>query len=161
MKLRPLACLSMVFLSLSCSDYPGQRDNTQSDKRQKSKPASSYSDTVTINAASAVFFNPDSLQLEKIKLITDTMIFESTVHDCFYQMRNARNSLKKNWPGIKIVELKNTRWIRFRVLEGKDEYIDLDTVNDPCGILLFDGHKKASLVDMMNIDTELGFYFSR
>ena len=110
---------------------------------------------------SAVFYNPDSLQWEKIKAITDTMIFESTVHDCFYQMRNARNSLQKNWPEIKMVEVSNARWIRFRLLNGTSEYIDLDTLNDPCGILLFDGHKKPRLVDMMNIDTELGFYFTQ
>ena len=89
------------------------------------------------------------------------MIFESTVHDCFYQMRNARNSLKKNWPEIKMVDVKNARWILLRLLDGTIEYIDLDTLNDPCGILLFDGHKKSRLVDMMNIDTELGFYFTK
>jgi hypothetical protein len=38
--------------------------------------------------------------------------------------------------------------------------IDLNTQNDPCGIFIFDGHKKAKLADMTNIDSELGFYFS-
>lgn len=165
MKFWLLALIFMVILNLSCSDSSTQAGKTMSqigkDKRQKNKPAGSYSDTITVNAPSAVFYNPDSLQWERIRAITDTMIFESTTHDCFYQMRNARNSLKKNWPQVKIVEVSNARWIRFRSLNGMSDYIDLDTLNDPCGILLFDGHKKARLVDMMNIDTELGFYFTK
>ena len=39
--------------------------------------------------------------------------------------------------------------------------IDLNTQNDPCGILLFDGRQAPRLVDMTNIETELGFYFSK
>jgi hypothetical protein len=165
MKCWSLGLFFIVTLTLSCSDSSRQTgktgNNIANDKRPKNKPAGSYPDTITVNAPSAVFYNPDSLQWEKIKAITDIMIFESTVHDCFYQMRNARNSLKKNWPQVKLVEVSNARWIRFRLLNGTSEYIDLDTLNDPCGILLFDGHKKARLVDMMNIDTELGFYFTQ
>jgi hypothetical protein len=165
MKLQWLAFFLIVMLSLSCSDSSRQagkaRNEMDNEKRPGNKPAGSYSDTVTVNIPSAVFYYPDSLQLEKIRAVSDTMIYESTMHDCFYQMRNARNSLKKNWLAIKIVEVSKARWILFRLLNGTSEYIDLDTLNDPCGILLFDGHKKARLVDMMNIDSELGFYFTQ
>jgi hypothetical protein len=161
MKFWYLALLFIVIPTLSCSDSSRQPGKTGNDKGPKNKPAGSYPDTIAVNVPSAVFYNPDSLQWVKIKAITDTMIFESTVHDCFYQMRNARNSLQKNWPKIKIVEVSKARWIRFSLLNGVSEYIDLDTLNDPCGILLFDGHKKALLIDMMNVDTELGFYFTQ
>ncbi len=164
MKFWSLVLFSIVALTLSCSDPSTkagkERNKIGGYKVPKNKPAGSYSDTITINGPSALFYNPDSLQWEKIKAITDTMIFESTVHDCVYQMRNARNSLQKNWPGIKMVDVSNARWIRFQLLNGTSEYIDLDELDDPCGILLFDGHKKARLADMMNIDSELGFYFS-
>lgn len=164
MKFWSLVLFSIVTFILSCSDSSSragkEQDNIRNDKVPKNKPAGSYSDTITIKVASALFYNPDSLQWEKIKAITDTMIFESTVHDCVYQVRNARNSLEKNWPGIKMVEVSNARWIRFQLLNGTSEYIDLDELDDPCGILLFDGHKKVRRADMMNIDSELGFYFS-
>jgi hypothetical protein len=164
MKWQFLAFLFMVKLSLFCTDPPGQRDKArndmENDKGQKNKPAGSYSDTIKVNGPSAVFYNPDSVQLEKLNAITDTMILESTIHDCFYQMRNARNSLQRNWPEIKIVEIRNAGCIRFQLLDGKSEYVNLDSLDDPCGILVFDGNKKSRLVDMMNIDSELGFYFS-
>jgi hypothetical protein len=164
MKFHFLAFFWAVIVNLSCSDSPRQasqdRNEIENKEAAKSKPAGSYSDTVKINLPSAVFYTPDSLQLEKIKAITGTMIFESTLHDCYYQMRYSRNSLQKNWPKIKIVEIRNVRYILFQPADGRNECIDLNTLNDPCGILLFDGHKKARLADMTNIDSELGFYFS-
>src|SRR5215467_10689132 len=62
------------------------------------KPSSSFNDTLVVNSISAVFYNPDSLQLNKIKAITKTELYETNVHNCFYLMRNAHLVLKKYWP---------------------------------------------------------------
>ena len=88
------------------------------------------------------------------------MIFESMVHDCFFQMRNSRMVLKKNHTQVKIIEVKNARYLLFINAAGEKEAIDLNTKNDPCGLFIFDGVKAPRLVDMTNIDSELGFYFS-
>jgi hypothetical protein len=152
-------------LYVSCSNSP--RYNTPDAGRNnyndtiRRKPPSSFSDTITFGFPAAVFYNPDSLQLKKIEAITDAMIFKSTMHDCFYQMRNSRIVLKQYYPAIKITEVKNARYLLFEKANGQKECIDLNTQNDPCGIFIFDGFKKAQLVDMMNIDSELGFYFSK
>jgi hypothetical protein len=165
MKLQLLTFFLAVILSLSCSDSSRKKNQSRNEiaagEKPKNKPAGSYSDTIKVNSPAAVFYTPDSLQLGRIKANTDTMIFESTMHDCFYQMRYSRNSLQKNWPKIKIVEIRNVRYILFQPADGRNECIDLNTLNDPCGILLFNGHKKARLADMTNIDSELGFYFSK
>lgn len=124
------------------------------------KPAATFSDTIIIDFPVAVFYNPDSTQLGEIKAITDTMVFQSIIHDCFYQMKNSRIVLQQNWPNIRIVEISYVRYIIFKQAGGRNEMIDLDAQNDPCGIFIFDGNKKARLADMMNIETELGFYFS-
>jgi hypothetical protein len=127
----------------------------------KKKPSSSFSDTIAVDFPSAVFYNPDSLQLEKIKAITDTMIFESTVHDCFYQMRNSMNVLKQHYPHVRTIEVKNSRYIVFKKASGNTTCIDLNNENDQCGIIIFDGIQLPKLIDMTNIDSELGFYFSK
>ena len=134
--------------------------NNYNDTIQR-KPPGSFSDTVIIGFPAAVFYNPDSLQLKKIEAVVDTMTFKSTLHDCFYQMRNARIVLKQYYPLVKITDVKNARYLLFKKANGQKECIDLNTQNDPCGIFIFDGYKKAQLVDMMNIDSELGFYFSK
>lgn len=138
-----------------------QGNSTGNTNPVKTKPASSYNDTLKIRSSSAVFFNPDSLQLEKIKAITDKQIFEGTMHECFYLMRHSRIVLKKEYPGIKIIDVKNVRYLLFKKSNNDDVLIDLDKKNDPCGVFIFDGTHSPQLVDMANIETELGFYFSR
>ena len=164
-KLCFLFFLLPVVLYVSCSNSPRNR-TTDSGKNDymntiQLKPPSSFSNTITINFPAAVFYNPDTLQLEKIKAITDTMTFESTMHDCFYQMRNSRIVIKQYYPRIKIIEVKNARYLLFEKAGGEKECIDLNTKNDPCGVFFFDGQRAPRLVDMTNIESELGFYFSK
>lgn len=123
------------------------------------KPASGFTDTLFINSPAAVFFAPDSIQWQKLKKITDTMIYASFEHDCFYQMRNARNVLKEYYPRIKIAEATRVRYLLFQVNNDSSQCTDLDKINDPCGVFLFTPKKNPHPADMMNIETELGFYF--
>jgi hypothetical protein len=126
---------------------------------QYKKPSSSFSDTLVINRISAVFYDPDSLQLNKIQAITKKELYETNVHNCLYLMRNARMVLKKYWPHIHIIESSEYRYLLFIKADNSQTCIDLDTKEDMCGILLFDRKKEPELIDMMNIDTALGFYF--
>lgn len=157
--------LLVIGLTISCNNSPGNHATNAVISKTKDtahqKPPASFSDTITIDVPSAVFYNPDSLQLNKIKGITDTGVFESIVHDCFFQMRNSRIVLKKYFPGIKIIEVKNARYLLFIKAGGEKEYIDLNTKNDPCGLFIFNRKKAPILVDMTNVETELGFYFSK
>jgi len=125
------------------------------------KPPSSFADTLVIQNPSAVFYTPDSVQLDKIRAINKKMIFESLMHDCFYQMRNARLVLQKYWPRIRIVETSKARYLLFIKADKTKTAIDLNSKNDICGIFLFDSKQDPELIDMMNVDTELGFYFKK
>ncbi len=136
-------------------------NKTEIHKDRELKPSSSFSDTVKINSPAAVFFKPDSLQLEKIKTITDSAIFESMEHDCFFQMRNARNIVDKYYLGVEIINLTKARFLLFEYKNGIKELIDLDSNNDPCGIYLFDGSRKPVITDMTNIETALSNYFEK
>ena len=83
------------------------------------------------------------------------------VHDCHYQMQNALNSLKQDWPKIKIINASKARYLLF-VKENKSTVcFDLDTKNDICGLFLFDTKKDPILADMPNINTVLQYYFSQ
>ena len=157
------ACSLSILTGLNCSDTPRQTNPSpiNGNKPVKTKPSSSYSDTVEIDVPSAVFYSADSFQLERIKAVTDSGIFESTMHEFFYQMRNSRVVLKKYYPHIKIQEVKNARFLFFKKTGGGKELIDLNDKNDPFGIFLFDGVQSPRLVDMTNIESELGFYFSK
>lgn len=126
-----------------------------------SKPPSSFIDTLTINTPCAVFYKPDSAQLEKIKAVNQPMVFESLMHDCFFQMRNAHIVLKKYFPKINIIETSHSRYLRFVKEDKSSSFIDLNSNNDICGMYLFNSKKDPQLADMTNVDTGLEFYFNK
>lgn len=156
-------CVYLFLLLIACqsnSTKEGAKENDKpSLKRAKNKPPSSFSDTVIIDYPAAIFYNPDSAQLDKIRAVTDKAVFEATIHDCFYQMRNARQVLKTYYPNLKVKEVKNARYVLFELSNATKEVIDLNSKNDPCGVFIFNKTKPPLLVDMTNIDTGLGFYF--
>ena len=164
MKLFTIYIVSVLSLTASCSSDPAQdkeKKASLSGQQLHTKPPSSFQDTMQIDFPAAVFYLPDSLQLEKIKELTDSAIFDATMHEYFFQMRNARMSIKRDWPRLKIVEAKNIRFLLFKGKDNDSTYIDLNTKNDSHGLFLFQPGKKPHYADMMNIDTELGYYFKK
>jgi hypothetical protein len=150
---------------LSCRQRPKKNTPAEITLEHKDtitrKPPGSFSDTLTIHYPSAVFYNPDSLQLQKIKEISAKNEYETEVHNCFYQMRNARIMLKKYWPQIHIIETSKNRYLLFVKADKSKIFIDLDNKGDMCRLLIFDGEKEPELADMMNIETAMGFYFNQ
>ena len=161
-------CLFTTFLlTSSCSENAKKNNNQQEEEPQKrkppiiKKPASGFNDTIIVSVKAAVFYSPDSLQMEKIKAVNEKAVFDMLTHDCHYQMQNARIELKKYWPQIRVFDATRARYILFVKTDASRICIDLDNKNDICGLFLFDTKKDPVLVDMPNIDTDLGFYFTK
>ncbi len=125
------------------------------------KPTTSFTDTLVIKTLSAIFYNPDSLQLEKIKGILKKNEFESLTHEYFYQMKNARKELKKYWPQIKIVESSKARFLLFIKADKTKELVDLNTYQEFSGMILYDPTKEPIPIDMMNMGTEVAYYLKK
>lgn len=158
--------MALLLFTGSCSE--GYKKNTrQAEISPKTKtliikkPGSTFYDTLMIKANSAVFYSPDSLQMKKIKTVNEKVTFDLLTHNCHYQMENARIVIKKYWPQIKIIETSNFRYLLFEKANKSKVCLDLNDKNDICGLFLFDGKKDPVLVDMPNVDTQLGFYFSK
>lgn len=147
--------------SASNKNDAGQQKATAPQPVQYKKPPASFNDTLIITGISAVFYNPDSLQLDKIGAISKRENYDTEVHNCFYLMQNARRVLKKYWSQIHVIETKTTRYLLFIKNDRNKTCIDLNSNGDMCGIYLFDGRKEPELADMMNIDTAIGFYFAK
>ena len=158
--------ITILLLTCSCSEIAKKNDQHPEESPKTKppiikKPASTFNDTIIVKAKSAVFYSPDSLQMEKIKAVNEKAIFDMITHDCHYQMQNARIELKKYWPQIHVLEISKSRYLQFVKADESKICIDLNNKNDICGLFLFDGKKDPVLADMPNIDTELGFYFSK
>jgi hypothetical protein len=147
----------ILILCHSCrAPQPDRRDNAANQhKAILKKPASSYQDSLTIDYRAAVFFHPDSLQLEKIKALNEKGIFESITHDCYFETNNARLVIQRYWSGLRIVDASKTRWLIFEKSDHTRKEIDLNEINDICGLYLFDKKNNPARVDMTNINTAL------
>ncbi len=162
------AILGMIALFLFTYSCSGDHTKTTPGKKTSDtksliikKPGTRFTDTIIIKANSAVFYSPDLVQMEKIKNVNEKANFDLLTHNCHYQMENARVVIKTHWPKIKIIEASAFRYLLFQKTNNSKVCIDLNDKNDICGVFLFDGKKDPVLVDMPNIDTQLGFYFSK
>ena len=124
------------------------------------KPGSSFNDTLIVDKKSVLFYHPDSAQLDAIQTFNTPMVFSSMTHELEYQMKNARQVLKTYWPKMTIIETNHSRYIKFVKADKLYTVLDLNTINDISGIILFDLIKDPQRIDMMNIDSELNFYFN-
>lgn len=146
----------------SCNNHQEKSKTGQNKTIQPvyKKPISNFQDSLKINAPAAVFYYPDSLQLLQIKSGMDSSVYDGTMHEFFYQIKNAKIVLQKTWPQIKIIDAKNCRFL-FQTTNGQNLVIDLDKKNDAYGLFLFDQTKSPQLVDMTNIETALSTYFNK
>ena len=166
---RVAAIYGMIVLSLFACSCTGSvqkdkhSDNGNAERKPEivKKPASSFEDTIIIDQKSAVFYSPDSMQMEKIKAVNENVIFETITHNCYYQMQNARIVLRKYWPQIRVIETSRVRYLLFVTRNKRKICVDLNSKNNICGIFLFDQKKNPVPVDMPNINTALGFYFKK
>lgn len=164
MKIKILVIQSWIWMSLlACQDQNRnvQEKNIQaSDSIPVNKPGTESMDSLMIPGNSAVFFEPDSIQLEKIRSVVEPGVFEATTHEYFYQQRNARIFLTRDWPSIKIINTKSHRFLVFERPGGKNETIDLNRLSDSHGMFVFDGKNQPRLLDMMNVETQVADYFN-
>jgi hypothetical protein len=161
----PIVLLIILLIAANLGCDPQKKSGTNSIVKPGTsinkfeKPASLSTDTLLINSNSAVFFKPDSLQLQTITSLLSEQESESLIHESFYQMRNARNVVKKHFPKIDIIEDDKAKYLLFVKKNDSATLINLDEVKDIYGIFLFQRTKDPELADMMNIETALHFYF--
>jgi hypothetical protein len=144
----------------ACTSSTEQKDREQEEKLN-TKPRSNYQDTLMITDVSVVFYNPDSMQLEKIRELTKKQVFEGTMHEFYYEQRNARLFFQKHWPQLAIIDAENIRYLVFVKTDKQTEIIDLDKFNDAYGIFAFDRKRSPLLINMTNVETEVTNYFQK
>lgn len=159
-----LCVVSLLFTSCTENKNPSKKNNLPDEQSdtvaiQYRKPPSGYGDTLHITGKAAVFFYPDTLQLEKIKKMLGKTRFESDHHECYYQVRNAQIVLKQYRADVSIIETNMARYLLFSKDLDKPVFIDLDKRNEMCGLYLFKQGKAPVFADMTNIESELNFYF--
>jgi hypothetical protein len=157
---------TVTFLALlpACDSRQEQpKVNTSGNEKVRApfiKPPTISSDTLTIDSKAAIFYYPDSLQLQKMRAGSDTAKFDAAMHEYFYLFKYLHTGLKESSRHIRIIDARNVRYLLFKKKDGRSELIDLDTKLDPYGLFIFDPQKSPIQPELSNALSEVGFYFS-
>jgi hypothetical protein len=113
-------------------------------------------DTLTIAKTAAVFYQPDSLQIQKrMKRVGETD-FRIGMDDYIYSVNTSVEFLQKQ--GLPVFDAKSKKYLKF-VSPGKEaQIVRLDTLQELWGMYLFDPKKKPLAVDMTVIEDEYKNY---
>ena len=153
--------LMVLFQSCSTPDKKGNHTkksipNTL-DQPQKDGPRGKESDTLIIDKKAAVFFQPDSIQIEKREKEIGEENFYIGADDYLFYMHTANDFLDSlKFP---ILEIKDKKYLWFINADKSQTIIKLDTLPELWGIYLFDPSKRPKLVDMTIIDEQYKSYF--
>ncbi|MBK8483568.1 MAG: hypothetical protein IPL31_04255 [Saprospiraceae bacterium] len=159
-----LLLLNIMFFNTCNSPQKSEVHIAKSSDKQNvnlHKPPSTFQDSLIINTAAAVFYLPDTIQLKKIKSITNPQIFDGSMHEYILQQRNAHTELKNKLPNLKLIDSENNRYLVFTNPSKNQYIIDLDQYDDAYGMFIYDIGKAPIFVDMTNLETTLYPYFNK
>ena len=138
----------------------GSSKNGSNTENESRKPIPEI-DTLIITGPSVVIIKFDSTGWEKTRLRMGHNEYETARHECVSLMTNTRSSLKEYWPQLRLVEVSGPSRVLFITGDGKRTVIEVDDVTYPCGAFLFNGRKPPVFSDMMNLGTDMDYYFKK
>ena len=125
----------------------------------KQVPSGQRRDTLVIEARSAVFYSPDSLQMDRRMKQAGEENFRQGADDYLYYLNTSAEYLEKE--GIPVLDAQPSRYLKF-ILSGADsQIIHLDTLPDLWGLYLFEPGKRPHYADITEIEKEYDSYFAK
>lgn len=115
------------------------------------------SDTLTIDEKSAVFFQPDSLQIERRKKKAGETDFYAGADDYIFYMNSALQFLDS--VKLKTVEARDKKYLRFVGRDASQQLIRIDTLSELWGMYFFEPSKTARLANVLDIDESYSSYY--
>jgi hypothetical protein len=119
--------------------------------------SSSSTDTLTIERKAAVFYQPDSLQIEKHMKQAGEADFRAGMDDYIYYINTSAEYLEKQ--GLPVIDAKNKKYLKFVMADNKEKLIKLDTLEELWGMYLFDPKKKPYYADIIEIEEDYKNYY--
>lgn len=168
--LRLLLLLSLTVFSCATNDqkqetksdtFISSADTTQKVDTPKAQiapqPSPLDTDTLTIDRKAAVFYQPDSLQIEKRMKEAGEADFRAGADDYIYYVNTSAEYLEKQ--GLSVLDAKNKKYLKFVLADKRTHVINLDTLQELWGMYLFDPKKKPYAADMTMIEDEYKNYY--
>ena|ERR1700733_13573062 len=146
----------LIFSGCTHNDHTGDNAHGYSSGKDSATIVEN-SDTLTIDRKAAVFYSPDSLQIEKRKKDIGEDNFYVGADDYLNYLNISENFLDS--VKLPIMDAKDNKYLKFIRDNNSQTVIRLDTLPELWGIYFFDPAKKEKWVDITTIDEEYNSYF--
>lgn len=140
---------------VSSAGTTGKGDTIETQEATQASPLDT--DTLTIDRKAAVFYQPDSLQMDKRMKEVGEADFRAGADDYIYYINTSAEYLEKQ--GLPVLDAKNKKYLRFVLGDRKTQVIKLDTLEELWGMYLFDPKKKPCAADITMIEDEYKSYY--
>jgi len=158
-----LVLASFAFFIFSCSNTGDGKHNNIAKDSTPPKPVAanianiSVKDTLIVSATSAVFYYPDSAQIERRKKEIGEDTFYIGADDYAFYLDQCYNYFKG--VELKTTEAKEVKYIKFVKADNTSTWVKLDTLPDLWGVFLFKPQKEPRLADMIAIEDDYKDYY--
>ncbi len=148
--MRTNAFLILIFtIFISCDKKEKKTlDNIQISKK--------VTDTIIIKSICAVIFEPSEISIVKLKNEGGEENFYIAADDYLFYLNESNKFIEKQ--GIKIVQTKNDKILKFVSNDKTETIINLNSENEIWGIYLFDPKLKPKKIDMTSTEEEIKKY---
>ena len=126
-------------------------------KQVAEEPSPLDTDTLTIDRKAAVFYQPDSLQIERQMKQVGEADFRAGMDDYIYYINVSAEYLEKL--GLPVFDAKNKKYLKFVMADKKAKLVRLDTLEELWGMYLFDPKKKPLYADIIDIEEDYKSYY--
>ena len=160
--------LSLTVISCSTNDQKQTNSDTavstshtirtiQPEDRITTDTTASTSDTMIIDRKAAVFYQPDSLQMEQRMKAVGEADFRAGADDYIYYVNVSAEYLEKQ--GLPVFDAKGRKYLKFVFADKQIQMVKLDTLKELWGMYLFEPGKKVYSADITMIEEEYKSYY--
>ena len=144
--MKPLLIFTILFILFSACNHNDLIKNT-----------STSTDTLIIKSKCAVYYSPDSIFTEKLKIELGETEYKQAADDYRHFIDKATNYLKL--AHIKIIDAKGKKILKLLFKDKSQQLIELESLADPWGIIFFDEKRNPKPIDISLIEWEYTNYF--
>ena len=149
--------LALIFLA-SCTGKSGKKETTGTDTiEQSATPPITNTDTLVIDINAAVYYLPDSIQMEKWKKEVGEKDFETVADDWSFYMNSSSEYLKTT--NLPVKDASDKKVLKFIKADKSVTLVRLDTLSNYWGLYLFSTTKEPQFSDIIMMEESYKSYF--
>ena len=150
--------LSIIFLS-ACGGKADKKETPGTDTTAQSTPpvVTNSTDTMVVDKNAAVYYIPDSNQMEKWKMKVGERDF-ATVEDDWSSYMNSSNEYLKT-TNLPVQDASGKKVLKFVKADKSVTLVGLDTLSNYWGFYLFSTSKEPEFADIIMMEEAYKKYF--